>query len=113
VTGHSFSAELQDVHDSLRVPCALTPIPKNEYRCEPGGLWAEPDLDAAAKAMRLVVAEPKLAINRARRAQERARRQFSPSRSVRAMHDRVAAIDRARHDDGASGRMTGRVATLG
>jgi GT2 family glycosyltransferase len=99
VTGHSFSAEMQDQRDSLQVPFSRTPIPRNEYRCEPGGSWAEPDLDAAARAMRLVFEQPTMAIARGRRAQERARRQFSPTRSVAAMHDRVAAVDRVRHKD--------------
>jgi GT2 family glycosyltransferase len=99
VTAHSFSAEMQDQRDSLLVPFSRRPIPRNEYRCEPGGSWAEPDLDAAARAMRLVFEQPTLAAARARRAQERARRQFSPSRSVRAMHNRVAAVDRLRYKD--------------
>jgi glycosyltransferase involved in cell wall biosynthesis len=99
VTGHSFSAEMQDQRDSVLLPYARTPIPKNEYRCEPGGSWAEPDLDAAARAMRLVFEQPTMTAARARRAQLRARRQFSPSRTVRAMHGRVAAVDRLRHQD--------------
>jgi GT2 family glycosyltransferase len=99
VTGHSFSTEMQDQRDSLQIPFSLTPIPLTEYRCEAGGSWAEPDLRAAAKAMRLVYEQPDMAAARARRAQERARRQFSPARSVRAMRDRVAAVDRARHGD--------------
>jgi len=98
VTNHSFSSELQDGRDSMQVPCALVPIPTDEYRCEPGGYWAEPDLDAAATAMRLVIEQPKLAMAKARRAQERARRQFSPYRAARAMRDRVNAIDRLRHE---------------
>jgi GT2 family glycosyltransferase/tetratricopeptide (TPR) repeat protein len=99
VTAHSFSAEMQDQRDSLLVPFSRAPIPGNEYRCEPGGSWAEPDLDAAARAMRLVFAQPTMAAARARRAQQRARRQFSPSRTVRAMHGRVADVDRLRHQD--------------
>jgi hypothetical protein len=98
VTGHSFSVELQDKRDSLQVPYALTPIPEDEYRCERGGLWAEPDLDAAAGAMRLVIEQPKLALAKARRAQERARRQFSPYRTVRVMRDRITAIDHRRKE---------------
>ena len=99
VTGHSFSTEMQDQRDSMQIPFSRTPIPPNEYRCEAGGSWAEPDLHAAARAMRLVFEQPDMAAARARRAQERARRQFSPARSVRAMRDRIAAVDRARHGD--------------
>jgi GT2 family glycosyltransferase/glycosyltransferase involved in cell wall biosynthesis len=115
VTAHSFGAEVQDQRDSLLIPFSHTPIPGNEYRCEPGGSWAEPDLDAAAKAMRLVFAQPTIAAARARRAQQRARRQFSPSRAVRAMHGRVAAVDRLRHQEQipARGRPGQRLATAG
>jgi glycosyltransferase involved in cell wall biosynthesis len=97
VTSHSFSAEMQDQRDSMQVPFSRTAIPPNEHRCEPGGSWAEPDLDAAARAMRLVFEQPKMAAARARRAQERVRRQLAPTRSVRIMHDRVAAVDRGRY----------------
>jgi hypothetical protein len=103
VTSHSFSAEMQDQRDSLQVPFSRTAIPPNEYRCEPGGSWAEPDLDAAARAMRLVFEQPKMAAARARRAQERVRRQLAPTRSVRAMHDRVTAVARGRYGERTGG----------
>ena len=98
-TSHSFSAEMQDQRNSLLLPYVRTPIPRTEYRCEPGGSWAEPDLDAAARAMRLVFEQPTMAAARARRAQERARRQFSPTRAVGAMHSRLVAVDRVRYKD--------------
>jgi tetratricopeptide (TPR) repeat protein len=97
VTGHSFSAELQGERDSLQVSYSSIPIPEDEYRCERGGVWAAPNVDEAARAMRRVMDEPRLVITLARRAQERARRQFSPARSVRALRDRLAAVDELRH----------------
>jgi len=115
VTGHSFSAEMQDQRDSMRIPSWRVPIPRTEYRCEPGGSWAEPDLDAAASAMRLVVEQPDMVAAKARRAQERGRRQFSPTRSVRAMRDRIAAVDRVRYADRTprGARPNDRLATTG
>jgi GT2 family glycosyltransferase/tetratricopeptide (TPR) repeat protein len=107
VTAHSFSTEMQDHRDSMQIAFVRTPIPGNEYRCEPGGSWAEPDLDAAAKAMRQVFEQPTVAAARARRAQERAGRQFSPTRSVRAMQHRVAAVDRVRDEDRTRGTRSG------
>jgi hypothetical protein len=98
-TAHSFSAEMQDHRESLLVPFGRTPIPRTEYRCESGAAWAEPDLDAAAQAMRLVLAQPALAAARATKAQKRAQEQFSPTRSVRAMRSRVDAVDRMRYKD--------------
>ena len=100
VTGHSFSAELQGDLDSFQVPFSLAPVPSTEYRCGRGGSWAEPDLDAAADAMQFVVSRPRPVAVKARRAQERARRQFSPSRAVGAMMDRLVAIDRLRYERG-------------
>jgi hypothetical protein len=99
VTAHSFGSEMQDHRDSMQIPFDPTAVPDTEYRCEPGGSWAEPDLDEAAKAMRLVAEQPKLALARARRAEERGQRQFAPSRSVRAMKDRLAVIDGMRYED--------------
>jgi hypothetical protein len=58
--------------------------------------WAEPDLDEAATAMRLVVEQPKVAAVLARRAKDRARRQFSSARSAKIMIDRLNAIESAR-----------------
>jgi GT2 family glycosyltransferase/tetratricopeptide (TPR) repeat protein len=112
VTAHSFSSELQSDKDSVQVPFSPVPIPDDEYRCERGGAWAEPNLDEAAKAMRLVVEEPKLVAAKARRAQERAGRQFSPARSVRAMRERVAVVDELRHQGGTpEGESAGRLAS--
>jgi hypothetical protein len=99
VTAHSFSAEMQGDGDSFQVPCTLTPIPSTAYRGEQGARWAEPDLDAAAAAMRVVAARAISASAKARRAQERARRQFSPSRSVRAITNRLRAIEQLRYGD--------------
>lgn len=99
VTGHSFSAELQGKRDSFQVSFVLEPIPACEYQLLPGGQWAEPDLDEAAKLMRLVVEQPKLAIAKARRAKERELHQSAPARSIKVMKDRLADIDHRRHGD--------------
>jgi GT2 family glycosyltransferase/tetratricopeptide (TPR) repeat protein len=103
VTGHSFSVEMQSGRDSFQVSFASVPIPASEYRCAPGGQWAEPDLDEAARTMRLVVEQPKLAMLKSRRAKERGRRQFSAQLSAKLMKDRLAAIDLARHGDAMAG----------
>jgi GT2 family glycosyltransferase len=98
VTGHSFSAELQNSRESFLVPFVLASIPENECWGESVGRWAEPDLDEAARAMRRVFEEPKLAIARASKAQLRGRRLFSSPSSVKAIQDRLAVIDRLRND---------------
>ena len=97
VTGHSFSAELQSERDSFQISFALEPIPNFQYRGSSQGRWAEPNLSDAAKAMRLVIEQPKLAMIKAQRARERYLRQFSPARSARAMKERLALIERQRY----------------
>ena len=99
VTGHSFSSELQGKRDSFQVPFVLEPIPACEYQLLPGGQWAEPDLNEAAKLMRLVVEQPRLAAAKARRAKERELRQSAPARSIKVMKDRLADIDHRRHGE--------------
>ncbi|HEV3188522.1 MAG TPA: hypothetical protein VGZ04_10835, partial [Acidimicrobiales bacterium] len=99
VTRHSFSAELQGERDSFQIPYVSQPVPWSERSCLPGGQWAEPDLDEAAKAMRLVVEQPKLATLKARRAKVRDRRQFSTSQSAKVMKERMFDIDQRRHGD--------------
>lgn len=100
VTGYSFSAELQDERDSIQVPFSFAPIPERECEGASHGQWAEPDLNEAAKAMRLVFDQPKLAKMKAARAQERGRRLFSPFLSITAIQDRLALINSARYGDG-------------
>jgi hypothetical protein len=107
-TAHSFSAELQGDLDSFLVRYAPVPVPPGEFRCGRGGRWAEPDLDEAANAMALVVAQPRSVMVRARRAQERARRQFAPSRAVRVMTERLDAIDRMRNGNNVAAKPPGR-----
>jgi GT2 family glycosyltransferase/tetratricopeptide (TPR) repeat protein len=99
VTRHSFSAEFQGERDSFQIPYVSQPVPWSERSCLPGGQWAEPDLDEAAKAMRLVVDQPKLASLKARRAKVRDRRQFAASQSAKVMKDRMIDIEQRRHGD--------------
>lgn len=94
VTGHSFSAEFQNAHESFWIPYLLVPIPDGERWGTSEGQWAEPDLDEAADAMRLVFSQTDMAVARAASAQSRGHRLFSTS--ARAMQERLAAIDHAR-----------------
>jgi glycosyltransferase involved in cell wall biosynthesis len=60
-TGYSGNLEFMDDTNSRLVPFALVPVPDG---CEPypaGARWAEPDVDAAASAMREVVDDPAVA----------------------------------------------------
>ncbi|HUW88234.1 MAG TPA: glycosyltransferase [Candidatus Paceibacterota bacterium] len=97
VTRHSFSAELQDGREGFLIPCNRVPISESERQGAADGRWAEPDLDEAAKAMRLVFEQPKLATAKAARAKDRGRRLFSTGASAKAVRDRLAVIDHLRH----------------
>jgi hypothetical protein len=97
VSHHSFGEEYFGARDSFQVPCALVAVPEGDLRGVPMLHWAEPDLDHAASSMRLVIEQPKVAAVRARRAKDRARRQFSSTRSAKIMIDRLSAIEGARH----------------
>jgi GT2 family glycosyltransferase/tetratricopeptide (TPR) repeat protein len=99
VSHHSFGDECFGARDSFQIPCSLVSVSEGDLRGVPALHWAEPNLDAAASAMRLVLEQPKVAAVRARRAKDRARRQFSPTRSAKIMIDRLSAIEAARHRD--------------
>lgn len=92
-TRHSFAEEVQDDRSCLLVACRLVPIPDLERRCAPGGQWAEPDLEEAARAMRALADETARADDLATRGRERARRLWAPLGVTRAMSERVRAIE--------------------
>ncbi len=97
VSRHSFGDEYFGARDSFQVACSLVSVPEGHLRGVPSLCWAEPDLDDAASAMRLVIEQPKVAAVRARRAKDRARRQFSSTRSTKVMIDRLSGIEQSRH----------------
>jgi glycosyltransferase involved in cell wall biosynthesis len=68
-TGYSGNLEFMNDDNSFLVPNQLRPIP---YGCDPyppGGLWAEPEVGAAAQLMRTMVADPDLVARTGSRAQ--------------------------------------------
>ncbi len=70
VIATGYSGNLQFMHDenSFLVPWTPAPIPAHAEPYPAGGVWADPDLDAAAAAMRLVVDAPDVAAARGARA---------------------------------------------
>lgn len=97
VTGHSFSADYQSHADGFIIPCQLVPVDESSSGYFPGGEWADPIVEEAAKAMRVVVEQPRLAMAKARKAREAARRQFSPGRVFQAISTRLSEIDSWRY----------------
>ncbi|HEY5302569.1 MAG TPA: hypothetical protein VIJ86_00770 [Acidimicrobiales bacterium] len=96
MTGHSIGAEYQGERDSFQIPFFVTSVPLGVEQLNSEAQWAEPDLEAAARAMRQVMREPVLAASKARSAQERERRHLSPPHAVRQMKHRLADIDELR-----------------
>lgn len=77
-TGYGGNMEFMGDDTAYVVPWSPVPIPPG---CEPyptGTPWAEPDLDAAADALRRIIAEPTAAAQVGRRAAEVLRRQHAP-----------------------------------
>jgi len=93
VTAHSCGSEYLGERDSLHIPYSLEKSFANETY-EVGELyWAQPNLDRAAAAMRLVDQDSTMFRVKARRANERALRSFSAAQAVRAIRSRLAAIE--------------------
>jgi len=67
-TGYSGNLQFMTAENSFLVPWTPTAVPDDAAPYPPGSMWAEPDLDAAAVAMRTVVDRPDEAAARGERA---------------------------------------------
>ena len=77
-TAFSGSADFLSAQTGYPIPYALRPVRAGEYPFSDGNLWAEPDVQAAAEAMRIVAARSDEVRRRARAGQEFVRRYYSP-----------------------------------
>jgi glycosyltransferase involved in cell wall biosynthesis len=93
-TGYSGNLMFMDETDSYLVGFGLTPIPPGSANYPAGALWADPDVEEAAAAMRRVLDQPAEASERAARGRERILRQHSLDRLADFISARVTAIDR-------------------
>ena len=57
-TAYSGSADFLNPDTGYPVPFTLVPVKSGEYPDHAGQVWAEPDVDAAAAAMRAIVERP-------------------------------------------------------
>lgn len=97
-TGYSGNLEFMDETNSWLV--AYRPVPVGEGR-DPypaDGWWAEPDLEAAAVAMREVVDDPQAAHERGARAAADIERLHAPAARASFVRDRIEAIAALRHE---------------
>jgi glycosyltransferase involved in cell wall biosynthesis len=60
-TGYSGNLEFMNADNAMLVPYELARVPFGCRPYPPTAFWAEPDLDAAAHAMRTVASDPRAA----------------------------------------------------
>jgi glycosyltransferase involved in cell wall biosynthesis len=95
-TGYSGNLQFMTEANSFLVPWTPTLIPAG---CRPyplGGTWAEPDLEAAARLMRMVLDDNEMAASRGRRGAEDVRMLHSPEIAGRQISARLAELVPAR-----------------
>lgn len=91
-TGYSGNLQFMTAENAFLVPWTPTAVPEH---CEPypvGTRWAEPDLDAAAAALRTIVDDPALATARGQRAAYDIREHHSPAVAGARIAARLAEI---------------------
>lgn len=93
VTDYSSTAEFVDAGTGWPVPYTLTEVGPGWMPYPPDGVWADPDLDAAATAMRQIADDPAEALRRG----AAARAHLQRTRSIEASADWVRAELTAAH----------------
>jgi|GEM_PF-1498113 len=102
-TGYSGNLDFTTEDNAFLVPWAPATVPPGGLY-PPGGAWAEPDLDAAARAMREVWEHPDEARARGERGQAFVQRAYSLQAAAKVVAERVAAIRQTIDRSGAAGR---------
>jgi glycosyltransferase involved in cell wall biosynthesis len=90
-TGYSGNLEYMTRDNSLLVDYELRDIDRPYGPYEPGGRWAEPDLDQAAQHMRWIATHPEEAAAIGERGQRDVRSTLHPARCIAAIRERIAA----------------------
>jgi len=91
-TAYSGNADYMTEENSYPVPYRLTEIPTGRDPYPAGSHWADPDLDAAAAAMRRVVEDPGEAKRKAERAMGEIAARYSPHQTAAFVSARLEAI---------------------
>jgi glycosyltransferase involved in cell wall biosynthesis len=95
-TGYSGNLQFMTEANSFLVPWTPTSIPAGCQPYQPGGTWAEPDLEAAARLMRVVLDDNEMASSRGRQGAEDVRMLHSPEIAGRQVSARLAELVPAR-----------------
>jgi glycosyltransferase involved in cell wall biosynthesis len=94
VTDYSGTRDFATAETALLVGCELVPVGKDEYPGADGQVWAEPDIDEAAAAMRRIAGDRPLAERLGRAGRARIRELYDPHVVGARYLDRFAAIAR-------------------
>jgi glycosyltransferase involved in cell wall biosynthesis len=95
-TGYSGNLHFMTEENSYLVSHVLSPVPEGCYPYPPGAVWADPDLDQAARFIREVYGNPEAAARRARRGQTDVLQRHGVEVSAATIRDRVQQIRRSR-----------------
>ncbi|MDQ2583124.1 FkbM family methyltransferase [Saccharothrix yanglingensis] len=102
-TDYSSTTEFLDERTGWPVPARLVPVGAGNGPYPADALWAEPDLDAAARAMREVADNPAEAERRGRAAREHILRTRSVENAARWMREQLRAAHDNWRDQGGAG----------
>jgi glycosyltransferase involved in cell wall biosynthesis len=113
-TAYSGNMQFMTEENSFPVPWSSVPVGAGHEPYPADGTWAEPDIDAAAALMRLVVADPTLAADRGARAALDIRTRYSSAAAGVRIARRLAEIrdQRSRLSPSVARRVAGRIAGL-
>jgi hypothetical protein len=78
-----------DQTDTMLVPYSMVPVGEGQHPYPYDALWADPDIDAAARMMRSIVAGPDAARQRADRARARLGSAYSAERAAASIAARL------------------------
>ena len=96
VTDYSGTRDFTTSETALLVGYELVPVGAEEYPGASAQVWAEPDIDQAAAAMRRVAGDAALACRLGRAGRERIRRCYDPAAVGARYLDRLRAIAQGR-----------------
>jgi Glycosyl transferases group 1 len=91
-TAYSGTADFLNRDTGYPVPFTLVPVKAGEYPDHEGQVWAEPDIDAAAAAMRAIVDQPAQGRRIAQSGQRFIATHYSPARVGALMRERLEAL---------------------
>ncbi|MBV9199961.1 MAG: glycosyltransferase family 4 protein [Alphaproteobacteria bacterium] len=92
VTDYSGTRDFATPQTALPIGYSLVPVGEDEYPGAAGQVWAEPDIEEAAAAMRRIAGDSGLTKRLGRAGQARIRELYDPTVAGRRYLDRLAAI---------------------